>query len=142
MLEKYPGDVKVVFKNFPLRRHKFAYKAALASLAAHRQGRFWDFHDHLFKNYNRLNDQKIQEISVQLGLDQEKFQEDMDDPRIRAMVQQDMAEGARAGVRGTPTVFLNGRPFKNLNFQTIQAAVERALEKIERAAKAGAGEKE
>ncbi len=57
MLEQYPNDVKLVFKNFPLTRiHKFAMDAAVASMAANQQGKFWEFHAGLFKNYNNLND--------------------------------------------------------------------------------------
>jgi len=62
LLEKYPNDLKVVFKNFPIRTHKFAIQAALAALAAGRQNKFWEFHDELFKNYNLLNDEKVQEL--------------------------------------------------------------------------------
>lgn len=131
-----------MFKNFPLRNHRFAYKAALAALAAHRQGRFWDFHDRLFQNYNRLNDQKIEEISTQLGLDRETFQNDVRDPQLMAMVQGDMADGAKAGVTGTPTIFLNGRRLRTLDFQGIQEAVEAALKKRGEVTKAGSGEKE
>ena len=59
VLEKNPDKVKLVFKNFPLRNHKFAMPAATAALAAEKQGKFWEFHDLLFKDYNRLNEQKV-----------------------------------------------------------------------------------
>jgi protein-disulfide isomerase len=73
LLKKYPDKVNLVFKNFPIRSHKFAVKAAAAALAADRQEKFWEFHDMLFENYNRLNDQKIQEIAGLLGLDETEF---------------------------------------------------------------------
>ena len=76
MLEKYPKEVKLVYKNFPLVGHKFARKAATAALAAHEQGKFWEFHDNLFKNYRNLDDAKIQEIAEELGLDMERFTRD------------------------------------------------------------------
>lgn len=134
--------MKLVFKNFPLRNHRFAYKAAVAALAAHRQGRFWEFHDLLFQNYNRLNDQKIQEISRYLGLDQETFQKDIKDPKIRAMVQRDMADGAKAGVGGTPTVFVNGKLIRSMDFKKIEQAVDAALKRRGKVTKTGSGEKE
>jgi len=56
VLEKNPKTVKVVFKNFPLRKHRFAAKAAAAALVAGRQEKFWEFHDELFKNYGQLSD--------------------------------------------------------------------------------------
>ena len=75
VLEKYPKEVKIVLKNFPLNSHKFAKKAAAAALAAESQGKFWEFYDLLFENYNRLNDRKIRKIAIELGLDMVKFDE-------------------------------------------------------------------
>jgi len=130
VLEKYPEAVKVVFKNFPLRNHKFAMKAAVAALAAESQGKFWEFHDLLFKNYNQLNDQKIQEIAVAVGLNQEEYEKKKNDPAIERRVRQDLADGQRAGVRGTPTVFINGMRLKDRSLQGFQAAIDKQLEKL------------
>ena len=129
MLEKNPNQVKLVFKNFPLRNHKFAMPAAIAALAAEKQGKFWEFHDLLFQNYNRLNEQKVKEIAQQLKLNMEKFEKDRKDPRIRAMINRDLAEGNRAGVRGTPTVFINGRLLRNRSMDGFQELIEKALKK-------------
>jgi protein-disulfide isomerase len=79
VLEKNPESLKLVFKHFPLRNHKFARPAAIAALAAEKQGKFWEFHDLLFKDYNRLNEQKVKEIARQLNLDMEKFEKDRKD---------------------------------------------------------------
>jgi protein-disulfide isomerase len=130
VLEKYPADVKIVFKNFPLRNHKFAMKAATAALAAESQGKFWEFHDLLFKNYNKLNDQKIREIALELGLDQTEFEKKMKDPKITAMIRQDLREGVQAGVRGTPTTFINGRRLNDRSLKGFQAAIDRELQKL------------
>ena len=127
LLEKFPTDVRVVFKNFPIRSHKYAIKAAMASLAAGRQDKFWEFHDELFKNYNRLNDQKIQAISKELGLDQTKFNEDQKSPVEAARIRQDYEEGIRLGVRGTPTVFINGKRLKNRTLQNMEANISEEL---------------
>ena len=129
VLEKYPNEVKLVYKNFPLRNHKFAMPAAIAALAAEKQGKFWEFHDLLFKNYNRLNDQKVKEIAKQLNLNMEKFVKDQKDPRIRATINREMAEGNRVGVRGTPTVFINGRLLRNRSLAGFQQLIEKALRK-------------
>ena len=130
VLKKYPDDVKIVFKNFPLRNHKFAMKAATAALAAESQQKFWPFHDLLFKNYNRLNDQKISEIALELGLNQVEFEKKMKDPKIKAMIRQDLRDGAEAGVRGTPTVFINGRRLNDRSIKGFQAAIDRELHKL------------
>lgn len=119
--------MKLVFKNFPLRNHKFAWPAAIAALAANKQGKFWELHDQLYENYNRLSDQKIREIAQQVGLDMEKFDQDMKDPELKALVERDFQEGAGAGVRGIPTIFVNGRQLKNRSFEGFQAAIEKEL---------------
>ena len=129
MLEKNPDKVKLVFKNFPLRNHKFAMEAAIAALAAEKQGKFWEFHDLLFKDYNRLNVQKVKEIAQQLKLDMEKFEKDRKDPGIRPLINRDLAEGNRAGVRGTPTIFINGRLLRDRSPAGFQELIEKALKK-------------
>jgi len=129
VLEKNPDKVKLVFKNFPLRNHKFAMEAAIAALAAEKQGKFWEFHDLLFKDYNRLNEQKVKEIAHQLKLDMEKFKTDRKDPGIRALINRDLAEGNRAGVRGTPTIFINGRLLRDRSPAGFQELIEKALKK-------------
>ena len=130
LLDKYPSEIKVVFKNFPIRSHKYAIKAAMAALAAGRQQKFWEFHDELFKNYNRLNDQKVNEIATQLGLDQTKFMEHQKSPVEAARIRQDYEEGIRLGVRGTPTVFINGRKIKNRSVQNMEAVIQEELKSI------------
>jgi protein-disulfide isomerase len=130
VLEKNPENVKFVFKNYPLRNHKFAMKAAVAALAAGSEGKFWEFHDELYKNYNKLSDQKIREIALGLGFDQAEFEKKMNDPRITAMIRQDLQDGAQAGVRGTPTIFINGRRLKNRSLQGFQTAIDKELQRL------------
>lgn len=130
VLEKYPQEVKVVFKNFPLQNHKFAMKAAIAALAAESQGKFWEFHDLLFENYNRINDQKIQDIALAVGLNLEEYEKMKKDPAIQGKVRQDLADGRRAGVRGTPTVFINGRRLRDRSLKGFQAVIDKQLEKL------------
>ena len=130
VLEKYPQDVKVVFKNFPLPNHKFAEKAAIAALAAGEQGKFWEFHDLLFENYNKLNDQKIQEIAQAVGLNLEAYEKKKNDPAVKRKVNQDISEGRQAGVRGTPTIFINGVRLRDRSLKGFQTAIDKQLEKL------------
>ena len=130
VLEKYPQDVKVVFKNFPLQNHKYAMKAAVAALAAESQGKFWEFHDLLFKNYNKINDQKIQDIAATLNLNVEQYEKMKKDPATQGRVRRDLADGRRAGVRGTPTVFINGKRLRDRSLKGFQAAIDKQLEKL------------
>ena len=127
VLENNPEKVKIVFKNFPLRRHKYATKAAMAALAADGRGKFWAFHDRLFENYKQLSDQKIKDIARDLGFDMEKFEKQMKDPGILAQIRQDMLDGNQAGVRGTPTVFIGGRLLRNWSPKEFQMLIDKEL---------------
>jgi protein-disulfide isomerase len=129
VLEKYPDNVKLVVKNFPLTNHKYAYKAATAALAANAQGKFWEFHSNLFKNYNVIDDAKIQDIAKELGLDIEKFNKDMQSPAIKRLIARDMENGRQIGVRGTPTIFINGKPLRNRSLPGIYQVIEAELKK-------------
>jgi protein-disulfide isomerase len=130
VLEKYPKDVKVVFKNFPLSSHRFALKAAEAALAAGSQGKFWEFHDRLFENYNRLNDQTILQIATDLNLDLAEFEKSMRDPAIEKKISQDVYDGRQAGVNSTRSVFINGRLIRNRSLEGLQEAVEKELQTL------------
>ena len=130
MLEQYPNDVKLVFKNFPLERiHKFAKNAAIAALAANQQGKFWEYHDELFKNYNKLNDAKFDEIAQSLELNMEQYKQDIQNPAIAAMVQRDLKDGVAAGVRGTPSIFVNGRSLKQRSLPGFKQVIDDELAK-------------
>ena len=129
VLEKYPQDVKVVFKNFPLRNHKFAMKAAIAALAAESQGKFWEFHDLLFENYNKLNDAKFEEIAKSLGMNMKQFKEDMKNPALTAKVQRDLKDGIEAGVRGTPAIYVNGRIPQQRSLSGFKQVIDAELAK-------------
>jgi protein-disulfide isomerase len=129
LLEKYPGKVKLVHKDFPIRSHKFAFKAAMAALAAGRQGKFWEFHDELFRNYNRLNQQKISEIAKQLGLNAAEFEQQQKNPAFVEQIRQDYEEGIRLGIRGVPTVFINGKKMRQRDMETLEAEIEAELKK-------------
>ena len=130
VLEKHPKEVKLVYKNFPLRNHKFSMQAAIAALAAEKQGKFWEFHDLLFKDYNRLNEETINEIAQKLNLNMEKFEKDRKDPQIVAMINRDIDEGNQAGVRGTPTVFINGRLLRNRSVAGFDELIDKALKTV------------
>jgi protein-disulfide isomerase len=130
VLEKNPKTAKIVFKNFPIRGHKFARKAAVAALAADRQGKFWEFHDELFNNYNRLNEEKVQEIATKLKLNKAQFEKDRTDPLLLEKVEHDYNEGVEMNVGGVPTVFVNGRKLKNISRQGFQELIDKELETL------------
>ena len=127
VLDKYPNSVKIVFKHLPLAIHEQALPAALASMAAAEQGKFWEYHDELFFNQASLSSEKYLEIAQKLGLDLKKFSLDMMRPSLRKKIEQDVAEAKKAGVTGTPTIFVNGMKLKNRDFAAISKLIDAAL---------------
>jgi protein-disulfide isomerase len=130
LLDKYPKDVRLVLKHFPLPMHPYARSAAAAALAANNQGKYWQFSHLLFENSSRLSDATIQGIAKRLGLDGGKFNRDMRSSTIQNIISKDMSEADKAAVEGTPAVFING---KALRFgggnKEIEAAVENELKR-------------
>jgi len=129
VLDRYPDKVKLVIKHFPLKSHKFARKAAKAALAANIQGKFSEFHNELVKNYKAINDAKIQVIAKELNLDEEQFGRDMKSPSIQSLINGDVRNGRQIGVRGTPTVFINGKILKNRKLHGFIQMIEAELKK-------------
>jgi protein-disulfide isomerase len=109
----YGDDAVVVFKNFPLSFHKEAMAAAQAALCAKDEGKFWEFHDQLFADQKALKEKKWAEYAATLGLNKAKFDECMSSKKYEAQVRAEMAEGRKAKVRGTPSVYINGRKFSS-----------------------------
>jgi protein-disulfide isomerase len=132
VLDTYPGKVNIFFKNFPLRNHKNAMKAASAALAAGDQGKFWEYHDLLFKNYKKLNDKMYNDIAVVLKLDPTKLEQKMKAPEITNQIRQDIVDGRKAGVRGTPSVFINGKLVRDRTFKGFKAMIDAELNKIKK----------
>ena len=128
VLDKYPDTVKIVFKHYPLSFHKQAFPAALASMAAGEQGKFWEYHDELFIHQSSLSSEKYLEIAQSLGLDIKKFSLDIMRPSLRKIVEQDIADAKKAGITGTPTIFVNGRILKKRDFSAISKLIDDELD--------------
>lgn len=108
--EDYAEKVRLVYRHYPLRRiHPNAQKAAEASLCAGDQGEFWKMHDLLFGDQAGLKVEAIKAKAGHLRLDLEGFEECLDSGRHADAVEEDLLAGSRAGVSGTPTLFINGR---------------------------------
>lgn len=126
VLKKYPREVKLVFKNFPLSFHKYSRKASTAAMAANEQGKFWEFHHKLFDT-NKLNDQKIQDIAKELHLDMGKFNEELHDPAIGRLIDRDLADGQDNNVMGTPTIFINGTELRDRSLAGFSRLIDSDL---------------
>ena len=130
MLDKNPGKVNLVIKHFPLASHKFARRAASVALAADRQGKFWECHEKIFKNYKSINEVKVQEIAKEMGLDLERLNKDAIDPAIQKLINRDLINGRQSGVRGTPAIFVNGKRLNNRSLAGFQQAIDAELKKM------------
>jgi protein-disulfide isomerase len=109
------GTVRLLFKHFPIKNHQGSVMVSSAAQAAHRQGKFWEMYDLLFKDFNRQSMDDLMQYARSLGLDVPRFKADMEDPKLLALIERDKMEGVRAGVKGTPTLFINGRIYNLRN---------------------------
>jgi protein-disulfide isomerase len=98
-----------VFRNFPLvNAHEHAEHAAESAEAAAAQGKFWEMHDLLFENQDALEDQDLARYATALGLDSRRLLTEVSEGAHATRIQEDFRSGARGGVNGTPTFFVNG----------------------------------
>jgi protein-disulfide isomerase len=114
VVQKFPKEVKLVFKQFPLEDHSQAALAAEASLAAQAQGKFWQLHDKMYANFRLINHARILVWATEVGLDMNRFRADLDGHKYAARVKAEEQEGEVAGVEGTPTFYINGKKFNGV----------------------------
>jgi protein-disulfide isomerase len=127
LLREYPGEIRVVFFNYPLSAHPHAMPAARAAVAAGNQGKFWEMHDLLFNHQTQLTDEDLDRYATQLELDLERFHADLRSAEVQANVEADRELGRRLDVDGTPTFFINGRRFRE-GPQALPAYIREELE--------------
>jgi protein-disulfide isomerase len=131
VLKAYPKQVKLIFKEFPLDSHSHAALAAQAAIAAHNQGKFWPMYEALFANHANLARPVILAQASKIGLDMNRFNTDLDSPATRRVVERDTADGEKAGVEGTPTVYINGQRYNgSLELDAIKPIIDAELKKI------------
>ena len=110
--QKLGSDLRFVFRNFPLSKiHPQAFLAAVATEAADLQGRFWEMHDIVFENQRSLDDDHIFLLAESIGLDPERFRNDVRQRSLMEKVDNDFESGIRSGVNRTPTFFINGEKY-------------------------------
>jgi protein-disulfide isomerase len=107
--EKHANHVRLVHKFYPLKFHTHAEVAAKAAVAAHNQGRYWQFEKLLFDNQNALTETDLDKYAKAVGLDMARFHADMGSEKTAAVIQRDKAEAEKAGLSGTPFILVNGR---------------------------------
>lgn len=137
LLEIYKNDVRVVFKNAPLPPsfHRNAVYAATASLAAWKQGKFWEMHDALFENQTKLSEELYLDIAKKLDLDLERFKSDMQSEAVQRIIAEDIKQAEDNGITGRPAFIIQtargGILLKgNKTLEQLKEVVERWLKDI------------
>jgi protein-disulfide isomerase len=129
-LQSELGDrLRVVFRNFPLNSvHPHASVAAQAAEAAAAQGKFWEMHDVIYEHQDDLTPPDLVHYALRIGVEVYQFQADLAAERYARRVQSDYDGGVKSGVKGTPTIFINGRRYTGeLEYDQMMAAVQGAL---------------
>ena len=130
VLKTYPGQVSLTFKQFPLDEHSQAALAAVAAMAAQKQGKFWPMHDALFAQRGNLSPQTVMTIAGKLGLGLMQFEADLRSADLKRAVEQDRLDGERAGVMGTPTIFVNGQKYNGpVRMSALKTVIDGQLKK-------------
>ncbi len=109
LAREYPEQVQITWKHNALQMHPNAEGAAVASIAAFRQGKFWEFHDELFKNQRALTPSDLRSTAQRLGLDMARYDRDVVDPAVKAQVEYERGIAEQLEARGTPGLFINGK---------------------------------
>jgi protein-disulfide isomerase len=136
LFDRYPGTVRVVFRNYPLDTacnpymprsgHLYACRAAMMARCAGAEGRFWQMHDALFQ-MPQMNLNALDELIPKLGLSTDAFSACMANAATLASVKADIEDGHRLGVDGTPTLFVNGKKSPSSSATTLSTIVDRIL---------------
>jgi protein-disulfide isomerase len=138
ILEAYPKDVRVIWKNQPLPFHNQAMPAAIAAMAAGEQGKFWEMHEKLFANQKELNEANYEKWAGEIGLNVSKWKAAVADPKIKAKVEADSKYGSQVGADGTPTFYINGREIAGaMPFEAFKAVIDDEIKKADEQLKKG-----
>lgn len=135
VVKDYGDRVQLVFRNFPLSMHKNALPASLAAEAAGQQGKFWEMHNMLYDNQKEWSDSMEPRVqfgayAAKLGLDVQRFKTDMERRDLVDRIKADYERGMSLNVKGTPTIFLNGRelvPGQLVTEEILRREIDAAL---------------
>lgn len=131
--ENYKDKVRIIYRQFPIQSlHPYAPKAAEASLCANDQGKFWEMHDAMFGDQKKLSVSDLKQTAGRLGMNQKKFDQCLDSGRYVEQVQNDEKEGQRAGINGTPAMFINGTYVEggSVPYSVLSALLDKELVRL------------
>jgi protein-disulfide isomerase len=126
LLEKYPDDIQIAFRHFPLPQHTNARLAAQAAQAVHQQGKFWEYSKLLFQNQKDLSKENLIKLAQSLELNIEKFTNDLESQPIDAQISEDIEFGDKLGLNATPTFYVNG----NIIETNLETEVRKEVERV------------
>jgi protein-disulfide isomerase len=126
LLEDYPNGIRVVYKQYPLpvNVHPQAQDAALAALAAERQGKFWEYNELLYQNSRRLEPNLYAVLADQAGLNLAQFEKDRHGPEVLARLTEDEQSATQASVPGVPALYLNNRALSQWRYDYVRSQIE------------------
>jgi len=127
VVKEYGDKVRLVARDFPLTQHAEAFKAAEAAEAAREQGKYWEYVQVLLKNQSLLTVEKLKGYATEVGLDRARFDSALDTGKFKESVQLDIDDGIRLGLKGTPSLFVNGRRVSVKSYEDLKALVDAAL---------------
>jgi len=131
LLEEYPNAIRVVYKQYPLppNVHPQAQDAALAALAAEKQGKFWELHELLYQNTRRLDANLYTVLAEQAGLSLTQFERDRRSPEVQQRLADDEQSATLASVPGVPALYLNGRLLPTWRYDYVRTLIEQLRKK-------------
>ena len=139
ILKKYPKDVQVVFKNFPLSFHRQAKTAAKYALAAHEQGKWYEMYEMIMKDFRELkkNEKLPKKYAKELGLDMDKFMADFNSSKVAAQVDLEINQLKKSDIprHSVPKFLIQGRevpPGYKRSLESYSAMIDEELQKLKK----------
>ena len=128
--KEYGNKVRHIYKDFPLSGQIQSEPASIAARCAAKLGKFWEYHDEVYKNQNSLGPALFEQIASKLSLPKDDWKKCTQDSQIREAVRKDQSEGVSLGVTGTPTFFINGKKVVGaLPFEKFKEVIDEELKK-------------
>jgi protein-disulfide isomerase len=135
--EVYGEKLRVEYHHYPLSFHAYAESSAVASMAAHRQGKFFEMVDKLYSDTKKQDTASIEKYAAEIGLDVDQFKKDMTDKDLLRYVRMDAKAGGKLEVEGTPSMFLNGRKLNARDLDAFKVEIDGELAAVEKLTAAG-----
>jgi len=128
ILKTYGNDMIFAYRDYPLPQHPLAKDEAIAAHAAAKQGKYWDMHDALFANQEKITAEMIGQIAKSLNLNMDQYTKDLKDEAIKKHIEDDISYGERIGINATPTFYLNGKKLNLTTQSELTKLVEQAIQ--------------